>query len=345
VYINFVKLLQKYGLTPYEVSKATGIGQSTFSDWKSGKSKPKNDKLQKIANFLKVDVKEITGEPAPYCLSCGFQYEDSEIDEHKKIHSRWESAVKRYGFCWPYTVRENIKSNAYQIINNEDEEIEKCKDACTELFKAYFSRSLYDYYVNNGELEHPKFEQYAAMLLNQQHWKNKLSEHLYALMIDEFGNIDGIDDGNTYYKTKIDANVNIDIDSIQPTSMLPIYNCIAAGIPIFVDSNTEGYYPALVKNPKEYYYLRVKGESMIGAGIKNNSLVLVHKQNTASENQIVACRINGDEYTLKRFSETNNTVILLSENPDIGPILVPKQQFNIGNAEIIGVVKQILIDL
>lgn len=132
---------------------------------------------------------------------------------------------------------------------------------------------------------------------------------------------------------------------IEPTAMLPIYGKIAAGIPIFAEENIEGYYPALVKNPKEHFYLRVKGESMIGAGIKNGSLVLIHKQNTAVDNQIVACRVNGDEYTLKRFSETNDVVVLLSENPAMSPILVPKQQFDMGYAEIVGVVRQILIDV
>ena len=56
MYEIFVNLLEKYGVTAYKVSKATGIGGSTFSDWKSGRSTPKQDKLQKIADYFGVSL-------------------------------------------------------------------------------------------------------------------------------------------------------------------------------------------------------------------------------------------------------------------------------------------------
>lgn len=56
MYEIFVKLLEKYGVTAYKVSKATGIAGSTFSDWKNGRSTPKQDKLQKIADYFGVTV-------------------------------------------------------------------------------------------------------------------------------------------------------------------------------------------------------------------------------------------------------------------------------------------------
>lgn len=56
MYEIFVKLLDKYGVTAYKVSKATGIGGSTFTDWKNGRSTPKQDKLQKIADYFGVTV-------------------------------------------------------------------------------------------------------------------------------------------------------------------------------------------------------------------------------------------------------------------------------------------------
>lgn len=52
MYEIFAKLMKANGCTAYQVSKATGIAQSTLSDWKSGKSVPKADKLQKIADFF-----------------------------------------------------------------------------------------------------------------------------------------------------------------------------------------------------------------------------------------------------------------------------------------------------
>ncbi|MFQ8742247.1 MAG: helix-turn-helix domain-containing protein [Clostridium sp.] len=56
MYEIFAKLLEERGVTAYKVSKATGIAGSTFSDWKSGRSTPKQDKLQKIADFFGVSV-------------------------------------------------------------------------------------------------------------------------------------------------------------------------------------------------------------------------------------------------------------------------------------------------
>lgn len=49
-------------LTDYKVAQATGISRSTFSDWKSGRSAPKLEKLKKIAEFLEVPVEYITGD-------------------------------------------------------------------------------------------------------------------------------------------------------------------------------------------------------------------------------------------------------------------------------------------
>lgn len=66
MYEIFVKLLEKYGVTAYKVSKATGIGGSTFTDWKNGRSVPKQDKLQKIADYFGVTVDYlITGVEEP----------------------------------------------------------------------------------------------------------------------------------------------------------------------------------------------------------------------------------------------------------------------------------------
>ncbi len=56
MYDTFVNLLQKYGVTSYKVAKETGISQTTFSNWKSGRSTPKADALQKIADYFGVTI-------------------------------------------------------------------------------------------------------------------------------------------------------------------------------------------------------------------------------------------------------------------------------------------------
>lgn len=62
MYEIFVKLLQENGLTPYKFSKLTGIAQSTLSDWKTGKSRPKPDKMIIIADYFGVSVHYLEGE-------------------------------------------------------------------------------------------------------------------------------------------------------------------------------------------------------------------------------------------------------------------------------------------
>lgn len=56
MYEIFERLLQKEGIKAIDVSKATGIHRSVFSDWKSGRAKPKMDKLKKIADFFGVSL-------------------------------------------------------------------------------------------------------------------------------------------------------------------------------------------------------------------------------------------------------------------------------------------------
>ena len=66
MYEIYCKLRDKRGLKDADVVKATGITKSTFSDWKSGRSKPKQDKLQKIADFFEVSLDYLTtGENIP----------------------------------------------------------------------------------------------------------------------------------------------------------------------------------------------------------------------------------------------------------------------------------------
>lgn len=50
-------------VTDYQVAKATGISRSTFSDWKSGRSSPKQEKLKKIAEYLEIPIEYLTGDP------------------------------------------------------------------------------------------------------------------------------------------------------------------------------------------------------------------------------------------------------------------------------------------
>lgn len=59
MYEKFAELLVKNDKTAYAVAKETGIAQSVLSDWKNGRSKPKADKLKKIADYFKVPMEQL----------------------------------------------------------------------------------------------------------------------------------------------------------------------------------------------------------------------------------------------------------------------------------------------
>lgn len=60
MYENFIKIAKMKGLTPYKISKGTGVSCSTLTSWKNGDYTPKLDKLKLIADFLGVDIRDIT---------------------------------------------------------------------------------------------------------------------------------------------------------------------------------------------------------------------------------------------------------------------------------------------
>ena len=117
----------------------------------------------------------------------------------------------------------------------------------------------------------------------------------------------------------------------------PILGTIPAGAPVLAVEDIEDYATVPYNDDEDYFYLRVNGESMKGAGIQTGDLVLIRRQPCADDGQIVACRVNGDEATLKRYKRQGNTVLLLPENPDFEPRIVPISDFESGAAEIIGV--------
>ncbi len=124
---------------------------------------------------------------------------------------------------------------------------------------------------------------------------------------------------------------------IQVSGMVPILGTIRAGLPLLARQEAEGYAPANVANPEECFYLRVTGNSMINAGIREGDLVLIRRQETAENGQIVACLVDGEDATLKRFRMQKGVVILQPENPEYEPKIISLKDFETGAARIIGV--------
>ena len=125
---------------------------------------------------------------------------------------------------------------------------------------------------------------------------------------------------------------------------LPIVGRVAAGDPILAEENIEDRIdlPAGFFQPEADYLLRVRGDSMIDAGILDGDLLAVHKTQQATNGQIVVARID-QEVTVKRFQRTKkrNQILLLPENEAYSPIEVDlaKQAFAIEGLSV-GVIRQ-----
>lgn len=205
-YKKFDALLKKHNTTVYKVSKATGIAPSTFSDWKSGRSCPKADKLKKIADHFGVGME-------------------------------------------------------YMI------------DADSESWTLYQEKAR------------------------------------------------------------------------SPRKMIPIIGEIRAGSPIITNETLIGYEYADIGNSEDHFYLRVCGDSMKNIGMVNGSIVLFRKQQYAENGDIVACLVGGDSATVKRFQRDHKRVLLIPENEDYSPIELSTDDFEAGEARILGVAIEVKIKL
>ncbi|MDY5613227.1 transcriptional repressor LexA [Dysosmobacter sp.] len=101
---------------------------------------------------------------------------------------------------------------------------------------------------------------------------------------------------------------------------VPIVGNVAAGSPILAEECIEDYLTFDTGgHGEEYFALRVRGESMLNAGILPGDLVVVRRQQTCSNGEIVVAMIE-DEATVKRFSKQNGHIWLLPENEVYSPI-------------------------
>lgn len=105
-----------------------------------------------------------------------------------------------------------------------------------------------------------------------------------------------------------------------PAGQIPVMGNVAAGSPILAQECVEEYLTFDPNGPEEEYFaLRVRGESMIEAGILDGDLVVVRQQEIANNGEIVVAMID-DEATVKRLSRRNGRIWLLPENENYDPI-------------------------
>jgi repressor LexA len=127
-----------------------------------------------------------------------------------------------------------------------------------------------------------------------------------------------------------------------PVRDVPLVGRIAAGSPILADEDIEEILPL----PTEFvgndpvFMLRVRGDSMIEAGIFDGDLVAVRRQPEAANGDIVAALVGDDEATVKRLRREDDRVLLISENPTYAPLVFTEDVRILG--KVVAVIRSLL---
>ncbi|EOS55374.1 MULTISPECIES: transcriptional repressor LexA [unclassified Anaerotruncus] len=139
--------------------------------------------------------------------------------------------------------------------------------------------------------------------------KSTSSVHRYLTSLEEKGYIERGDG----------LNRSIRLPGSQ-VSHIPVLGVVTAGQPILAVESVEEYIPVQLRgNSKELFALRVRGESMIKAGILDGDLIIARRTPTAENGEIVVALID-DEATVKRFYKENGGFRLQPENDTMEPI-------------------------
>lgn len=122
---------------------------------------------------------------------------------------------------------------------------------------------------------------------------------------------------------------------------LPLVGRVAAGAPILAEQNIEDLVdvPAFLRRDDDDFVLRVRGDSMSGAGIMDGDFVVVHPQDEAANGEIVVALV-GDEATAKRFFREGGVVRLEPENDLYEPILLNARDVQLVG-KVVGVLRQL----
>jgi len=168
-----------------------------------------------------------------------------------------------------------------------------------------------------------------------------VKRHLDALVKKGFINIESnASRGISFIRKSSDDFIERTIGDDDAFIKIPIIGRVAAGLPINAVENLEGSLvvdPSFLKKAEDAFALRVKGDSMINAGINDKDLVIVSPKEQAKNGDIVVAMLN-DEATVKKFEFINNKIRLIAENNAYKPIEVKTED----DFKLIGKVKGVV---
>ena len=147
--------------------------------------------------------------------------------------------------------------------------------------------------------------------------KSPSTVHFHLKALEEAGAINR-DTGKTRAITAVHSAVPE--EETPQMNRVPVLGNVAAGAPILAEECVEDYLTFDTEGQSgEHFALRIRGESMLGAGILPGDYVVVHRQPVARNGEIIIALL-GEEATCKRLSKKGSKVWLMPENPEYQPI-------------------------
>ncbi len=127
-----------------------------------------------------------------------------------------------------------------------------------------------------------------------------------------------------------DANSGVAMER-RPARHVPLIGDVAAGTDVLAQENVEELLPlpADFTGDGDLFMLRVRGESMIDAGILDGDFVIAVQQRTAERGDIVVAGIPGDEATVKTYQPRGTNIVLVPANPTMEPMEFPADEVSI----------------
>ena len=131
-------------------------------------------------------------------------------------------------------------------------------------------------------------------------------------------------------EVRFDTNSEVAMER-RPSRHVPLIGEVAAGTGLLAQQNVEDLIPLPTDftGEGELFMLRVRGDSMIDAGILDGDFVVARQQQTADNGDIVVAGIPGDEATVKTFKKSGNKITLVPANPTMNPMVFTSDEVSV----------------
>lgn len=288
---KILQLVEESGLTAKEYAINAGLGAGNITDWKTGRSKPSVESLQKIAKYAHVQLEWLTGDS---------EYRNSEDALKKYMENQISISILD---CF---VRYHTEYVAPCNIN---------ENKTDELINLLLS------FRNNTSLEesHKQLQKYITSFPSNK--QKKVKKFIKIILENISYTIDNLNIAHGLMSL-IEREKNNSNNLPSNFFNCPVYGRISAGIPNWAEECLESYLPLdpnlmNINNPEECFFLRVNGESM-NKLVRNGAYALIRKQDVVENGDVAVVLVDNYDATLKKFTKHGDVVVLepMSNDPN-----------------------------